>query len=76
MSSPTLEYQLGLIRDKLLKLIDPDIFVWLGRKEPPREEEIHRAAIVIADRYCGAQTDPIIRNAQEQRQLAHDWSVA
>ena len=28
-----------------------------------------RAATIIADRMCGAQSDPIIRNAQEQRQL-------
>ena len=29
-----------------------------------------RAATVVADRLCGAVSDPIIRNAQEKRQLA------
>lgn len=29
-----------------------------------------RSSTVIADRLCGAISDPIIRNAQEQRQLA------
>ncbi|WP_218022883.1 XamI family restriction endonuclease [Calidithermus terrae] len=52
------------------KMADPDIFVWLGRKEPPTEAEIHRAATIVADRLCGAVVNPIIRNAQEKRQLA------
>jgi hypothetical protein len=52
------------------KMADPDIFVWLGRKEPATESEVHRAATVVADRLCGAVADPIIRNAQERRQLA------
>jgi len=52
------------------KMADPDIFVWLGRKEPATESEVHRAATVVADRLYGAVADPIIRNAQERRQLA------
>jgi len=51
-------------------MADPDIFVWLGRKEAPTETEIHRAATIVADRLCGAVANPIIRNAQEKRQLA------
>jgi type II restriction enzyme len=51
-------------------MADPDIFVWLGRREPPTETEIHRAATIVADRLCGAVANPIIRNAQEKRQLA------
>jgi len=55
----------------LKKMADPDIFVWLERKnQPPNYEEIHRAATIVADRLCGAVANPIIRNAQEQRQLA------
>ena len=54
----------------IAKLVDPDIFVWLDRKEPPAEAEIHRAATIVADRLCGAVANPIIRNAQEKRQLA------
>lgn len=52
------------------KMADPDIFVWLGRSTPATETEIHRAATIVADRLCGAVANPIIRNAQEKRQLA------
>lgn len=69
MKPDALVAQLNKARDKILKLVDPDIFVWLGRKEPATTDEVHRAATIIADRLCGSQTDPIIRNAQEQRQL-------
>lgn len=53
------------------RMADPDIFVWLKRKnQPPTDPEIHRAATIVADRLCGAVANPIIRNAQEKRQLA------
>ena len=52
------------------KMADPDIFVWKDRGDKGTSEEIHRASTIIADRLCGAVADPIIRNAQEQRQLA------
>lgn len=51
-------------------MADPDIFVWLSRKEPPTKPEIYRASTIVADRLCGAKANPIIRNAQEKRQLA------
>lgn len=51
------------------KLTDVDIFPWLENEHQPEEVEIHRAATVVADRLCGAVADPIVRNAQEQRQL-------
>jgi type II restriction enzyme len=50
-------------------MADPDIFVWLGRMTSPTETEIHRAATIVADRLCGSVANPIIRNAQEKRQL-------
>jgi len=50
-------------------MADPDIFSWLERKVQPTAEEIHRAATIVADRLCGATANPIIRNAQEARQL-------
>lgn len=52
------------------KMADPDIFVWLGRLKSPSKAEIHRAATIVADRLCGSVANPIIRNAQEKRQLA------
>jgi len=51
------------------KLLDRDLFPWIDPGEIPREQERVRAATIIADRRCGAEADPIIRNAQEQRQL-------
>ena len=57
------------------QMADPDIFIWLERDDNPRKEEVYRAATIVADRLCGAKANPIIRNAQEERQLAKisDW---
>lgn len=63
--------ELARIAAIIEKMADPDIFVWLSRKnQPATETEIHRAATIVADRLCGAVANPIIRNAQEKRQLA------
>lgn len=70
MSKIEIDRQLEKIAYIIEKMADPDIFVWLGRKEPPTEIEIYRAATIVADRLCGAVANPIIRNAQEKRQLA------
>jgi hypothetical protein len=70
MPIATVDPQLEKIALIVERLADPDIFVWLGRQEPPSETEIHRAATIVADRLCGAVANPIIRNAQEKRQLA------
>jgi len=51
------------------RMADPDIFTWLQSHTKPRRSEVHRAATIVADRLCGAAADPIIRNAQEARQL-------
>ena len=64
------DLQLSKIAAIIEKMADPDIFVWLGRNEPPSDTEAHRAATIVADRLCGARANPIIRNAQEKRQLA------
>lgn len=60
------------------KMADPDIFVWLRRGDDPSEQELYRAAAIVADRLCGAIANPIIRNAQEKRQLAAigEWLTA
>jgi hypothetical protein len=70
MSSARADHELGKIAAVIESLADPDIFVWLNRAAPATKAETHRAATIIADRLCGAVTNPIIRNAQEQRQLA------
>lgn len=64
-----LEAELCKIGDTLKRMADPDIFVWLERDDPPTELEIYRAATIVADRLCGSVANPIIRNAQEKRQL-------
>ncbi len=70
MSATALNADLEKIGIIIKKMADPDIFVWLGRGTPATETEIHRAATIVADRLCGAVANPIIRNAQEKRQLA------
>ena len=60
--------------DKLIaviqKMVDKDIFIWLERGDTPSEQERYRAATIVADRLCGSVANPIIRNAQEERQLS------
>ena len=71
MSPIDLRMQLDKICALIMRLADVDIFPWLGEKRDPTEVEVYRAATIVADRLCGAQADPIVRNAQEQRQLAY-----
>ena len=69
MSERNLEINLNKLCDVIARMIDPDIFIWLERDEIPSEQEVYRAATIVADRLCGAAANPIIRNAQEKRQL-------
>ena len=62
---------LGRIAATIQRMADPDIFVWLGRGDDPTDQERYRAATIVADRLCGSVANPIIRNAQERRQLAY-----
>lgn len=75
MTDETLQDQLEKILQIINRLIDPDIFVWLEEKKKPTQQEIYRAATVVADRLCGSIANPLIRNEQEHRQLAKiaDW---
>lgn len=66
-----LDVELRKIGAIISKMADPDIFVWMNRQKPPTRVEIHRAATIVADRLSGAVANPVIRNAQEQRQLAY-----
>ncbi|WP_168397992.1 XamI family restriction endonuclease [Acinetobacter indicus] len=69
LSSETLEIELGKITKIIQYLLDPDIFTWIKSEVEPTETDILRASSIIADRLCGSLSDPIIRNAQEKRQL-------
>lgn len=70
MSRPELYRDLKKIGNTIEKMADPDIFTWLERGDDPSEQELYRAATIVADRLCGAVANPIIRNAQEKRQLS------
>lgn len=69
MKSATLEQNLSKIIEMIVRLADIDIFPWLSEKRDPTDQEVYRAATIVADRLCGANADPIVRNAQEKRQL-------
>lgn len=71
MTLTELNDQLMRIGFIIEKMADPDILVWLKRAEPATKQEIYRAATIIADRLCGSVANPIIRNAQERRQLTY-----
>ena len=69
MSRDVLHEDLGRICMIIQRLLDKDIFPWIEEKKRPTEVERLRASTIVADRLCGAVADPIVRNAQEQRQL-------
>ena len=71
MSRHEVDSGLAKIAGTIQAMADPDIFVWLERGDTPSERERYRAATIVADRLCGAVANPIIRNAQERRQLAY-----
>ena len=70
MPSYELDRDLEKIVEIIRRMADPDIFTWLERYDDPSEQEVYRAATIVADRLCGSMANPIIRNAQEKRQLA------
>jgi len=70
MKGSVLADQLGQIIQIIKRLLDPVIVDWLSEQKNSHGEARTRAASVVADRLCGSEADPIIRNAQEQRQLA------
>jgi hypothetical protein len=69
MKKAALEKAVQKIIDMITRLVDVDIFVWLTENRDPTQQEVYRAATIVADRLCGANANPIIRNAQERRQL-------
>lgn len=75
MGAAELNAELTKICRIISKLLDRDIFPWLDALKEPAEHERNRASTIVADRLCSAVANPIIRNAQEQRQLklVGDW---
>ena len=70
MAKADLASHLASIVKIIRRLFDPDIFVWLAEGRAPTRSERHRASTIVADRLTGAVANPIIRNAQEKRQLS------
>jgi hypothetical protein len=75
MKPEALEDNLSKVCSVLMKMLDRDIFPWLDAAADPTEHERDRASTIVADRLCSAVANPIVRNAQEQRQLKliGDW---
>ena len=69
MAPAELYRNLTRISRVLISVVDQDICPWMAEGRTPVGDEGRMAAIVIADRLCGMTANPIIRNAQEQRQL-------
>jgi hypothetical protein len=70
MKTELLDENLGKVCAVLVTLLDRDIFPWLDAKKGPTDHERDRASTIVADRLCCTGTNTIVRNAQEQRQLA------
>jgi hypothetical protein len=70
MKKMILNKRIQAIVETIKPLLDIDLFPWISNKSAPTNEELDRSAMVVADRLCGANSDPIIRNAQEARQLS------
>lgn len=70
LSAPFLDEQLTKIIATIGRLLDTDLFPWLDGGKSATTSERRRASTIVADRRCIAVSDPIVRNAQERRQLA------
>ena len=77
MAPTELDANLRKICDVVAEMLDRELFPWLSENREPESIELNRATAVVADRLAGTLADPIIRNAQEQRQLAalRSWLV-
>lgn len=75
MAKTTLMRHLQSMCTTLNDLLDVDLYPWLADGTPHDSHQLELATAVVADRLCRSLTDPIIKNAQEQRQLAviTDW---
>lgn len=69
MAAKEIEQHLQLVGDIIRRMADPDLFPWIKGKRQPSVDELKRAVMIVGDRVTGAVADPVIRNAQEARQL-------
>lgn len=78
MAAAELDAQLTRMGEVIATLTDEFIFPWVAVGLTPTPAQEERAASIVADRLCNTLADPIIRNAQEKRQLAliESWLLA
>src|SRR5258708_3930064 len=69
LAADALDAHLKKITGILSQMLDVDIFPWIEERRKASREERSRSSTIVADRLCGAVADPIVRNAQEKRQL-------
>ena len=78
MRPEDLTLSLAKVCGVISELLDQDLFPWIhgGGTIDRRQRDI--AVTVVAERLCEAETDSIVRNAQESRQLGliEDWLLA
>lgn len=70
MTKDAIQHMVAALVAIIYPLLDQDMLPWLDRNAPPTQYEIGQAVAIIADRRCGTAADPLIRTAQEKRQLA------
>ena len=64
-----IQTQIPSLLEVIDRLLDRQLINWLGYEQDPFSMDLFVAKHVVADRLCGATSDPVIRNAQEARQL-------
>ena len=69
MTDAERESQLAKLLDVFNEMMDVDIFPWTVEDRLPTNDEYKMGVSIVTDRLCGSAADPIIRNAQEARQL-------
>lgn len=70
MDETVLNENLTRICNVIERMLDRDLFGWLAKGTVPTQKEIEIASVVVGDRRSSVLTDPVIRNVQEERQMA------
>lgn len=69
MSPTNINENLKRIAEVLNNMFDVEILPWLKDGSKPQRRDIEIASLIIADRLSTSIANPLIRNAQESRQL-------
>jgi type II restriction enzyme len=70
MNQAKVQQEIDAVAAVLQRMFDRHLFSWLDSNTVPTAAERQHAASIIADRLTGAVANPVIRNAQEGRQLS------